>query len=240
MQTMLEVAVPPLITAGLAAAGFWLSERRKDRNFTHLKRQAVSDENNWVAYLKLWLEADTLLGNSTDPDVMRSRDEVRRQLAESRTRASEIDITATREDEPSALLRAWKRAVLIPLSRPAARAVRWVYWIVLAFGLLYSAWVMRIFASPEFGPVTAVIGTVIALVPLLAVAVPLAFWARRLEAKHAQRPPVRENGGYWQAPPAHYNGFAQQNSPPYPPPGSYNPAGAAPQQPRDHGGRLST
>lgn len=229
LQKLIEVAASPLITAALAALGLWLSERRKDRNSTHVKRQAVADESSWVAYLKLWLETETLIGGDADPDSVKLRAEVRRQLAESRARASVIGTTVPQEDEPSALVRAWRRAALIPLTRPAARAVRWAYWIILVVGLLYSTAVMSGIADSEFDPFIVVIGAVITLIPLFAVALPLAYWSRALEAK-GQQPSMRHHeSGAWTAPPTDFGGTRPQGTPQFPPHNSYNPA--APPQP---------
>lgn len=181
LQEIVKAVLTPVIAAGLAALGLWQSERRKDRNASHHRKAALADEKDRVAYLKLWLEADNLLGDSGSAGAVQARAEVRRQLAESRTRLNDIELSKPREDGPSALLRAWRRAALIPLKRPAARAVRWVYWFVIIIGLMYLTAMIALSSGMEEGPVIVVVASVLVSLPLLAMTLPLAHWAKSLE-----------------------------------------------------------
>lgn len=109
LQAVTTTALPPLITAIMAALGIWLRERRRDRDEIHRRFRTVGKETAHLDYLKSWLEA-----------------------------------------------------VLVPLHRPAARAVGWGYrpnHMTAAPRTPASSWYPRVQAAPahlagEEGPGT--------------------------------------------------------------------------------------
>lgn len=238
LQEIVKAILPPVIAAGLAALGLWYSERRKDRTASYHKKAALADERDRVAYLKLWLEADNLAGDPGSADAVRERAEVRRQLAESRARLNDIELSKPREDGPSAILRAWRRAALIPLKRPAARGVRWVYWIVVVIDLMVLTGMIASGLGTEGGPVIAVVAAVLVSLPLLGIALPLAYWAKTLErnsrsASTSALPAAAHQPFSSHHPGNHLN--TPFNMPVRPPQGQHNTSGASP--PPDAGGR---
>jgi hypothetical protein len=124
-----DAVIAPVVTAGLAAAGLWIGERRKERDLVQCRLRALSEETAHLTYLKAWLEAQHLAGGTAA--LADAQDDVRRELGRARHRLGAV----LEEHQPHAkastselLGRAWRLAALMPLHRPLARAVRWVYW----------------------------------------------------------------------------------------------------------------
>lgn len=190
-RTLVTAVLPPLITAALAALGLWISERRKDRSAAERRRKAIDEENDHITYLKSWLETELLVGGTEGVDAVKTRAEVRRQLTESRARLARAEMNTPQEDAQSAVIRALKKAALVPLLRPAARVVRLCYWSVLGFGLL-----LLFFATTtDYSDVRAIdvrpsdifFFSLMITLPFLVVAVLLAVWARALELRQVRQ-----------------------------------------------------
>ncbi|WP_104053940.1 MULTISPECIES: hypothetical protein [unclassified Arthrobacter] len=133
--------LPALMTAGLTTAGFWFSERRKDKDAVQQRMKAISEERNRVLYLRTWLETYGLVVEAdNDNDGASSvRREVSRDLVDSRDRLSHaLQPRLTNEQTPSVSYRALRRALLLPLKSPSARAFRWGYWLFLALSVLFT------------------------------------------------------------------------------------------------------
>lgn len=131
--------LPALMTAGLTTAGFWFSERRKDKDAVQQRMKAISEERNRVLYLRAWLETYGLVVEADNDAASSIRREVSRDLVDSRNRLSlALQSRLTNEQAPSVSYRALRRAFLLPLGSPSARAFRWGYWLFLALSVLFT------------------------------------------------------------------------------------------------------
>lgn len=189
MYWELVIAVcPALATAGLTSAGFWLSERRKDKNAAQQRLTVLSEENERLRYLNTWLKAYRLADGHALQSLAQSQQSVCQELTDSHTRLSRLLATAPASDKLSAASRAWRRAALIPLRGPAARVVRVAYWVVLLIGMLFCAVGLTTNyetvdgSDPGFGVTLMVV--FIVFLPFLGVAYLLRKWARRLEIRY--------------------------------------------------------
>lgn len=176
-------SLPPLITAAIAALGLWLSERRKDRDDAQRRLKAIGQETAHLSYLRSWLKTQQLAAGAHSADVERARQEVSAELVSSRERLSRAFMDAPEPDAPSALLRAWRKAALVPLVRPAARAVAWFYrfFVVLAVLMIPMGITTDYSEEISFG-FALFIGIFVAL-PFLAVALGFRGWAMLLERR---------------------------------------------------------
>ncbi|MFC0457011.1 hypothetical protein ACFFGR_10705 [Arthrobacter liuii] len=184
-RALVTAVLPPLVTAVLAALSLWSSELRRERNAAQRRRQAIAEETNHVRYLKAWLETELLAGGSKGGEASKVRAEVRKQLVASHARLSSVGMKKT-EARPPVMLRALKTAALVPLSRPAARVVRGVYWFVLVLGIcVWSFVITRDFTEVRtinVGVSDHFFFSLMVLLQFLSVAVLLAHWARALES----------------------------------------------------------
>lgn len=196
-RALVSAVLPPLITAVLAALSLWSSELRKERNAAQRRRQVIAEETNHVRYLKAWLETELLAGGSKGGEASKVRAEVRKRLVASHARLSSVEMRKP-EARPPVMLRALKTAALVPLSRPAARAVRAAYWFVLGLGICVWSYV----TTTDFMDVRVTnVGlsgmfffSLMVLLQFLTVAVILAHWARALESGRQLRAPDESNG----------------------------------------------
>lgn len=201
-RVLITVFLPPLITAGLAAFGIWLSERRKDHDASQHMRNAILEEIDHIAYLKLWIEIELLVGHGDGVDMADAREVVRIQLAQSRARLARAESDPVQDDTPSAIIRVAKTVVLVPLTRPAARIVRLGYWLVLVFGISCGILFVLVSLDPNNGidpanalsPGTAFVVSFIVTMPFLIVSVLLAYWARALELRHSRNISATSSG----------------------------------------------
>lgn len=191
-RALVSAVLPPLITAVLAALSLWFSELRKERNAAQRRRRVMAEETKHVTYLKAWLETELLAGGSKGGEASKVRAEVRKQLVASHARLSSVEMKKP-EARPPVMLRALKTAALVPLSRPAARVVRAVYWFVLVLGICVWSYV----TTTDFTDVRATnVGlsgmfffSLMVLLQFLTVAAVLAHWARALESGRPLRAP---------------------------------------------------
>ncbi|MDQ0770208.1 hypothetical protein QF031_002957 [Pseudarthrobacter defluvii] len=196
-RALVTAVLPPLTTAILAALSLWFSELRKERNAAQRRRQVIAEETGRVRYLKAWLETEVLAGGSKGGEASKLRAEVRKQLVASHARLWNVEMQKP-EARPPVMLRALKTAALIPLSFPAARVVRAVYWFVLVLGICVWSFVI----TRDFTPVRAInVGlsdvfffSLMVLLQFLSVAVLLAHWARALESGRNRQATDASNG----------------------------------------------
>lgn len=189
---MALAALPPLMTALAAALGLWIAERRKDRDEVQRRLKAIGEETARLGYLRSWLKTQQLAGAGTGLDFDAVREGVRQELLQSRTRLERALEVRMDPELPSPLLRAWRNAALMPLYRPAARAIRWCYWFCLFLGAL----MMMLAFSADYSEIDGYsIGMVIFVallffLPFGAAALGLRAWAQALErrAPFSRRP----------------------------------------------------
>lgn len=190
-RALISAVLPPLITAVLAALSLWSSELRKERNAAQRRRRVIAEETNHVTYLKAWLETELLAGGSKGGEASKVRAEVRKQLVASHARLSSVEMKRP-EARPPVMLRALKTAAVVPLSRPAARVVRAVYWLVLVLGICVWSYVTTAdfadFRATNVGLSGMFFFSLMVLLQFLTVAVLLAHWARALERGHSRAP----------------------------------------------------
>lgn len=130
--------LPALMTAGLTTAGFWFSERRKDKDAVQQRMKAISEERNRVLYLRAWLETYGLVVEADHDGAASVRREVSRDLVDSRNRLSHALQPRLNNEQTPVSYRALRRAFLLPLESPSARAFRWGYWLFLALSVLFT------------------------------------------------------------------------------------------------------
>lgn len=218
-----QAVIAPVVTAGLAAAGLWIRERRKERDLVQRRLRALSEETAHLTYLKAWLEAQHLAGGTAA--LAEAQDDVRRELGRARHRLGAM----LEEHQPNAkastselLGRAWRLVALVPLHRPLARAVRWVYWFFATsatLALLSLSSVLTVVdelgTSPLQEAASIMLTFAVVYVPIL---LALRAAALALERRGA---PVRDGG------PIDLNA---------PPPAAPVPQAAATTSPAPHGG----
>lgn len=216
-----QAVIAPVVTAGLAAAGLWIGERRKERDLVQCRLRALSEETAHLTYLKAWLEAQHLAGGTAA--LAEAQDDVRRELGRARHRLGAV----LEEHQPHAkastselLGRAWHLAALLPLHRPLARAVRWLYWLFATLALLSLSSVLTVVddvgtSSPLQEAAWIMLTFAVGYVPIL---LALRAAALALERRGA---PVRDGG------PIDLNA---------PPPAAPVPQAAATTSPAPHGG----
>jgi hypothetical protein len=186
-----ELAVallPPVLTAVLAGGGFWISERLKDRDTAQQRLKAISEESARVQYLRSWLKTYSLVPGMELERVDGARQNVGRDLIDSHARLAQALQQHPNGDSPSVASRAWKRAFLVPLERPAARVVRWGYWlfvvlaIVLTLAFMTSGYETADGTQPTF--LTVFASGLILFVPFFAIAMIFQAWSTRLELRY--------------------------------------------------------
>ena len=180
----LAIAVlPSVLTAAIAALGLWLAERRKDRDAALRRLRAIEEETAHLSYLRGWLETQQLAGPADGVDLLAARTEVCGELLASRDRLSQAFVKDPESEAPPALQRAWWTAALIPLHRPAARAVRWGYYsclLLAVINLAFSFWVG--YSEGSSFLLSAVIAA-IAFLPWFVFSLGFRAWARTLERR---------------------------------------------------------
>lgn len=180
---MALAVLPPLITATAAALGMWIAERRKDRDEVQRRLKAIGEESARLGYLRAWLQTQQLAVGGTGINIDAVREEVCQDLMTSRVRLGNALQDRADPESPSPLLRVWRNAAMIPLYRPAARAIRWCYWFCVLIGAL---WMMLIFSMDYsdiggYGFGTVAFVALLLFLPFGAVALGLRAWARALE-----------------------------------------------------------
>ena len=130
--------LPPLMAATVTSLGLWFSERRKDRDAAQQRRKSISEELTRVRYLRSWLKTYDLIPETIRDDLDAAREGVCRELVSSHDRLSQALQRQPGDAPASPGNRVWKRAFLVPLSRPSARALRWVYWFFLVVSVLFT------------------------------------------------------------------------------------------------------
>lgn len=200
---ILAATLPPLITAAIAALGLWLAERRKDRDDAERRLKAIGEETAHLSYLRSWLKTEQLAAGTGGPNLESARREVCAELASSRERLARVLEAVPENDKPSALLRAWRKAMLLPLRRPASRTVAWFYRSCLILAVLGMA--LAISADYTNGitfGVAIVVGLIFAL-PFLGAALGFRAWAvsleRRTPTPGEAYPGAGQNEGWHQA-----------------------------------------
>lgn len=182
--------LPALITAAVSGLGFILDERRKDKGAILERSSAISEESARVQYLRSWLDAFALLPESAR-ETENARDAVAADLLASHTRlANALDRSSA--EEPNTLgSRVWQRALLIPLTRPFARAARWGYWLFLFLGVISSLAFMTSGYETTDGspapPLTVFASTSVMFSMFLVVALLFRGWAGWLERRYVLR-----------------------------------------------------
>lgn len=181
--------LPPLMAAGLTSLGLWFSERRKDRDAVQQRVKAIAEESTRVKYLRSWLKTYGMVSGTLRDEVVTAREGVCRDLVESHARLSLALQQQPTDSSSSAGYRAWKRAILVPLTRPSARALRWIYWLFLFLGVLLTVAFMTSGYETADGspatPLTVFASGFILFVPFFTVA--LIFRAGSLKLEHRRR-----------------------------------------------------
>lgn len=182
-------SLPALLTAGFTALGFWLSERRKDKDALQQRLKTISEESARVRYLRSWLKTCEMVVTS-DPSVRDARIGVGADLVASHTRLEHALQTPRIQEQVSTGSRAVKRALLFPLERPMARAVRWGYWLFLTLAVLFTSAFMTSGYTTSDGtpptPLNVLASAFIMFAFFFAIAMVFRGWATWLEHRHAR------------------------------------------------------
>lgn len=187
------LATLPTVITG---AGFWFSERYRDRDLAQKRQKVISEESARVDYLRSWLKTVDLAPGSERPDVICAREGISDELIRSHRRLTEVlageQLRAGSAEAPSAALRAWHRALLAPLDSPGARVVRWSYWLFLVLGLVLPVAYMTSGVEAADGsplsPAAVLIGGLIIFLPFFAISLLFRGWAVWLEhRRHIRR-----------------------------------------------------
>lgn len=197
--------LPPLITAVVAALGLFFAERRKDRDQIQRRLKAIGEETLHLSYLRSWLETQQLASGTDESSIATARQEVCAELASSRVRLCSRLQDLPEPDGPPALMRAWRKAALIPLDRPLARVVGWAYRLCLMLGVLCIAMIVfqdyREVEGLTFGVALSV--GILFFLPFLIAALGLRTLALALDrrgASNRRRNPMHEGPQNWQMP----------------------------------------
>ena len=187
-EPLLSLVLPPAITAIITGLGLWFNEWMKERDEAHRRLQAINEETAHLGFLKSWLEAQQLVGDTSELGEV--RDQIRQELTETRARLQGAFSSRADTGGGTTLRRAAERAALVGLERPAARAARWVFWLALVPTVLAMGVAFATPADPTTGygyPILLrfTVSVVFAL-PFLALSIGFRAWALRIE-RHGGR-----------------------------------------------------
>lgn len=182
--------LPPLLTALLTGSGFWLAERLKDRDAAQQRLKAISEESARVQFLRSWLKTYSMVPGTEEEGAGGARAGVGRDLVASHNRLTQALEKHSGVDGPSVASRAWRRAFLIPQARPAARMVRWAYWLFMTLGVFLTLAFMTSGYGTTDGaqpaPLTVFASGLILFVPFFVIAMIFHAWSSRLERRFHQ------------------------------------------------------
>lgn len=183
-------SLPALLTAGFTALGFWLSERRKEKDALQQRLKTISEESARVRYLRSWLKTCEMVVTSV-PSLTDARTDVGADLVASHNRLEQALKTSRVQEQASTGARAMKRAFLFPLERPVARVVRWGYWLFLTFAVLFtSAFMTSGYATSDgtpASPLNVLASAFVMFAFFFAIAMVFRGWATWLEHRRVQR-----------------------------------------------------
>lgn len=180
--------LPPLVAAGITTLGLWFSERHKDRDEVQQRRKSLTEELTRVRYLRSWLKTYDMIPGTISDDVTNAREGVCRDLVGSHSRLSHSLQRRSGEAARSPGTRVLKRAILVPLARPGARALRWGYWFFLVLSVLFTLAFMTSGYETADGtvpsPLSVVASGFVMFILFFAPALVFRAWALWLERRH--------------------------------------------------------
>jgi hypothetical protein len=137
VDAVLAAAIGPLVTALLAALGFWLREIRHRRNREQAYRQALDQAREQVDFIESWQRTYQQLASPEQHEQARQR-----ALADLQQTYARVDQTlvAVRSHREPRTARSVVAQLLLLESRPhttAARVLGALYYVALAWFLLW-------------------------------------------------------------------------------------------------------
>ena len=137
MGAVIVAATGPLVTALLAALGFWLRDIRQRRNREQAYRQALDQAREQVDFIEGWLRTYQQLASPEQHEQARQR-----TLADLQQTYARVDqaLVAVRSHKEPLTARSVLAKVLLLESRPhttAARVLGALYYVALAWFLLW-------------------------------------------------------------------------------------------------------
>jgi hypothetical protein len=137
VDAVIAAAIGPVVTALLAALGFWLREVRQRRNREQAYRQAVKQAREQVEFIEGWLRTYQQLASAEQHEQARQR--ALTDLEQAYARVDQTLIAVRNPKEPLTARRVLEKLLLLG-SRPqttAARVLGALYYVALAWFLLW-------------------------------------------------------------------------------------------------------
>ncbi len=162
VQSVIAAAVGPILTALLAALGFWLRDRRQSRNRQQAYQRALEESSDQVAFIRTWLDAHQQIASPQAHEQARAQ--ALSDLERAYVRVEQARDAVGRRSEPFSVRRGLKRLLLLD-SMHTTSAKIWgvVYYLSLAWLLVFGTFGLMIgLLSPFTGSSGSLLGEVLA------------------------------------------------------------------------------
>ncbi len=161
MQSVIAAAVGPLVTAMLAALGFWLRDRRQSRNRQQAYQRALEESNDQVSFIRTWLDAHRQIASPQAHEQARAQ--ALSDLERAYVRVEQARDAVGKGGEPFSVRRGVERLLLLD-SMHTTSAKIWgaFYYLSLAWLLIFGTFGLMIgVISPFSGSSGSVAGDVL-------------------------------------------------------------------------------
>ena len=137
MEQIVVAAIGPIVTALLAALGFWLRERRLTRNSQRAYQQALDDANAQTTFIHGWLDTQKQLASPEEYEQARAR--ALADLQQAYVRVEQTRETVNRQGERVTIRRIGRRLLLLDsMHTTTSRLLGSLYYLSLVW-LMVSA-----------------------------------------------------------------------------------------------------
>ncbi|HZC98649.1 MAG TPA: hypothetical protein VFA46_00140 [Actinomycetes bacterium] len=203
MDAVIAAAIGPIVTALLAALGFWFREIRQRRNRQQAYRQALDQAREQVAFIEDWLRTYQQLASPEQHEQARQR-----ALTDLQQTYAHVDqaLVAVRSPRQPVAVRSVFAKLLLLRSRPrttAARVLGVLYYVALAWFLLWVSFgVLMGLLTPATSTSQSLLTDIgmalglflLALTIGVAPALPLYWLAVWADRRHDDTPATRRRG----------------------------------------------
>jgi hypothetical protein len=209
-ELLAEGVMAPLVALTLPAIWIWIREGRQQRGRAHERRRRLIEARDDVVFLDAWLRIHREVAPKEDHDQVRIQ--TRQDLERVYSAFAEASIPLPSEGEPITLGRVVGTALLVGRAeRTAAKVARALYWLALAWAVLWAAAGTSVTLEEESSP-----GGWIAAVLVVVLFGVLPAWGVRAWATWLDRPSVRRPQPL--PPPTRWRTPESPDMPPPPPP----------------------
>jgi hypothetical protein len=137
MEQIVVAAIGPIVTALLAALGFWLRDRRLTRNSQRAYQQALDDANAQTTFIHGWLDTQKQLASPEEYEQARAR--ALADLQQAYVRVEQTRETVNRQGERVTIRRIGRRLLLLDsMHTTTSRLLGSLYYLSLVW-LMVSA-----------------------------------------------------------------------------------------------------